>query len=500
MITITEDRIGMLAPNAAAAANGKKISRSGGFVSLNQDREKTVIWGECKGSGKSNYKTSVDFLNPDQPVFRCSCPSRQFPCKHALGLMYDYLAGKAFEEAEVEASIQEKREKAQDRAKKKEEKEEKEKSGRTAGRQKTNQAAAVKKMKKQIEGLEKTGQIVEDILSKGISAMAGNTVRPYEDLAKQLGDYYLPGPQILLRRLLIDIRELKKAGADEKTLYEDAVNLLEKLSYLSVRAAAFLEKKIQSEDVRAEDSAFYENIGYVWKLDQLRELSLYKENARLLQLSFCPEYDEARAEYIDTGYVMDLDSHEISCTKNYRPVKAVKYVKEDDTVFDVIEVSALYFYPGEGNRRVRFEEFTTRPVTKKDLADVQSGADPDLAHAVKAAKNTLKNVLSGRRTAACIAYSAITEEAGEKGSVYKLIDRTGAEILLSDGRELYSGSVPPPEGGRMSPCAMLGFLGDPGLLRNQALFGIFEYDPAAESIRLIPCSIITPDQVIRLAY
>ena len=137
MITITEDRIGMLAPNAAAAANGKKISRSGGFVSLNQDREKTVIWGECKGSGKSNYKTSVDFLNPGQPVFRCSCPCRQFPCKHALGLMYDYLAGKAFEEAEVEASIQEKREKAQDRAKKKEEKEEKEKSGRTAGRQKT---------------------------------------------------------------------------------------------------------------------------------------------------------------------------------------------------------------------------------------------------------------------------------------------------------------------------------------------------------------------------
>ena len=62
MITITEDRIGMLAPNAAAAANGKKISRSGGFVSLNQDREKTVIWGECKGSGKSNYKTSVDFF------------------------------------------------------------------------------------------------------------------------------------------------------------------------------------------------------------------------------------------------------------------------------------------------------------------------------------------------------------------------------------------------------------------------------------------------------
>ena len=499
MITITEDRIGMLAPNAAAAANGKKISRSGGFVSLNRDREETVIWGECKGSGKSNYKTSVDFLNPDQPVFRCSCPSRQFPCKHALGLMYDYLAGKVFEEAEVEASIQEKRTKAQEKVKKQEEKAEKEKAG-TAGRPKAGQAVAAKKMKKQIEGLGKVGQIVEDILAKGLAAMAGNPVKPYEELAKQLGDYYLPGPQILLRRLLIDIRELKQPGADEKALYEDAVSLLEKLSYLSDRAAAFLEKKLQSEDTAAEDTALYENLGHVWKLEQLRDLSLFKENARLLQLSFSSEYDEARAEYIDTGYVMDLDSKEIYCTKNYRPVKALKYVKEDDTVFEVIEVPVLYFYPGEGNRRVRFEEFTTRPVTRQDLADVLAGADPDLAHAVKAAKNMLKNVLSGRGIAACIAYSAITEDTDEKeGTIYHLIDRTGARIRLRDGGMLQNGGRAGEEG-RLPVCAMLGYLRSSELLRYQALFGIFEYDAAAGSIHLIPCSIITPEQVVRLAY
>ena len=43
------------------------------------------LWGLAMGSGKSPYQTIVslsDFTT------KCSCPSRKFPCKHAIGLMF----------------------------------------------------------------------------------------------------------------------------------------------------------------------------------------------------------------------------------------------------------------------------------------------------------------------------------------------------------------------------------------------------------------------------
>ena len=43
-----------------------------------------VLWGLCQGSGKNPYQACIDL---SEPAYRCSCPSRKFPCKHALGLL-----------------------------------------------------------------------------------------------------------------------------------------------------------------------------------------------------------------------------------------------------------------------------------------------------------------------------------------------------------------------------------------------------------------------------
>src|SRR6185312_10448067 len=42
-----------------------------------------AAWGLCQGSGKDPYQTQIDL---SAAAFRCSCPSRKFPCKHGLGL------------------------------------------------------------------------------------------------------------------------------------------------------------------------------------------------------------------------------------------------------------------------------------------------------------------------------------------------------------------------------------------------------------------------------
>ena len=109
MKNITEQLILSLAPNPAAASNGKKISKSGGFQKLYRSSDDTFFMGECKGSGKNPYITSADYIDPEHPVFRCTCPSRQFPCKHSLGLMYEMMEEKSFMPCEIPEDIQRKR-------------------------------------------------------------------------------------------------------------------------------------------------------------------------------------------------------------------------------------------------------------------------------------------------------------------------------------------------------------------------------------------------------
>jgi hypothetical protein len=80
--SLTPDQIRSLAPDAAAARAGETLSARRHWSGLGRDDR--AVWGRCQGSGKDPYQVVVDLAGP---AFRCSCPSRKFPCKHALGLM-----------------------------------------------------------------------------------------------------------------------------------------------------------------------------------------------------------------------------------------------------------------------------------------------------------------------------------------------------------------------------------------------------------------------------
>ncbi|QRP49020.1 SWIM zinc finger family protein [Amycolatopsis sp. FDAARGOS 1241] len=81
-------RVAGLAPDPASAKAGRglatpaKWSRTGASA--------RAVWGACQGSGAKPYQTAVELAGP---AFRCSCPSRKFPCKHALGLLLLWSAG-----------------------------------------------------------------------------------------------------------------------------------------------------------------------------------------------------------------------------------------------------------------------------------------------------------------------------------------------------------------------------------------------------------------------
>src|SRR4051812_9351767 len=71
-----------LAPDAASASAGRSCTNASKWVTLGKNE--TALWGEFQGSGSKPYQTQVDLR---EPAFKCSCPSRKFPCKHGLGIM-----------------------------------------------------------------------------------------------------------------------------------------------------------------------------------------------------------------------------------------------------------------------------------------------------------------------------------------------------------------------------------------------------------------------------
>lgn len=82
MATLTAEQVLALAPDAAAASAGRGVASAGRWVSLGRSGQ--AVWGEYRGSGSRPYQTQADLGGP---AYRCTCPSRKLPCKHALGLL-----------------------------------------------------------------------------------------------------------------------------------------------------------------------------------------------------------------------------------------------------------------------------------------------------------------------------------------------------------------------------------------------------------------------------
>ena len=77
-----------VAPDEAALKAGQALARPGPWSETGATV--TLLWGRCQGSGATPYQVSVDLL---APAYRCTCPSRKFPCKHALGLLLLWSSG-----------------------------------------------------------------------------------------------------------------------------------------------------------------------------------------------------------------------------------------------------------------------------------------------------------------------------------------------------------------------------------------------------------------------
>lgn len=81
-MSLTLEAVLALAPDAASAKAARDLAVPAKWPTLGADAG--AAWGECQGSGARPYQTQVDLSGP---AFKCSCPSRKFPCKHGLALL-----------------------------------------------------------------------------------------------------------------------------------------------------------------------------------------------------------------------------------------------------------------------------------------------------------------------------------------------------------------------------------------------------------------------------
>ncbi|MEZ6135925.1 MAG: SWIM zinc finger family protein [Pirellulaceae bacterium] len=480
-VSIDDAYIESAAPNAAAAKNGRGLVLKRKFTSLHRAADDSLLFGYCAGSGKTPYLCSADFAVPSAPVFRCTCPSRQFPCKHALGLLYAFADENSFSVADVPEELSSKREKAAARSEKK-------KAAADAPRT-VNKSALAKKIKAQLDGIDLLEKLTRDLVRLGIGNMNAKSARELEEQAKQLGNAYLPGAQAALgnyTKLFYNIDGDELSAAARESVYSEALDQLSRLHALIGKGRAYLQGRLADPELAPEtDTPIAAWLGHAWQLRELKDVGLVQENIELIQLAFNSYDDVARKEFVDTGLWMNLSTGQIQLTQNFRPYKAVKYIKSDDSFFQIAQIEQLYVYPGDINPRIRWEAHLARAIAPTDLKRVRQHAHQNFAEVIKTVKSTLKAPLADKHPVFALNFKRI----GQVDTQYVVEDAQGDRLVMTD-----QGMYEEPRS------AHLISLLPPTLLENQTMLVRFRHDLDSRKLQIKPLSIVTNDEVIRLTY
>jgi hypothetical protein len=481
MISIDDAYVDAAAPNADAAKNGRALVLKNKLANLHVSDDGSLLFGECQGSGKQPYQCSCDFARPDQPTHRCTCPSRQLPCKHCLALMYAYAQKKAFALAPVPADLQAKREKLATRAEKK--------AGTADAPKQVSQAALVKKVKAQLAGIDVLERLTHDLVRLGVGNLNAKLAAEMERQANQLGDAYLPGARAALHRytqLFADEEGhfAEKSAGQAERVYTEALDQLCRLHAIIKQGRAYLTKRLEDPTLAVPtDTAIAAWLGHAWQLAELKACGLVEADAELVQLAFNSHDDRARQEFIDTGIWMTLGNGRIRVTQTLRPYRAAKLIKSEDSFFQVAQVKELCVYPGGANPRVRWEGMVPRPLEPKDLATIRGHGQPDFAAAVKDVKGSLKGPLADKTPIKALNFKTL----GRVGDTFVAEDAKGKRLVLTD---VGMAEEPP-------SCHLLPLLPNEALA-GQTLIARFRHDLDTRKLQIKPLSIVTPATIIRL--
>ncbi|QYF92232.1 SWIM zinc finger family protein [Massilia sp. PAMC28688] len=199
-MSLTADQILALAPDASSAKAGSAQASRAKWSGLGGHAQ--ALWGLCQGSGKEPYRAQIDLAGP---AFKCTCPSRKFPCKHGLGLYLLYAAdGAAFTETALPAWVS-------DWFKSREQRSEKKAAKETQHADLSPQELAAKVQSQQKRQEKRQGNVesglavldiwLADLAREGLAGLRSKSARDWEAIAARLVDTQAPGLASRVRRV-----------------------------------------------------------------------------------------------------------------------------------------------------------------------------------------------------------------------------------------------------------------------------------------------------------
>jgi hypothetical protein len=246
----SSEQILALAPDPGSVKNGKALATASKWQNLGGTER--VLWGECQGSGKNPYQAQIDL---SEPAFKCSCPSRKFPCKHGLGLFLLYAnQTQLFTQDAPPAWVQDWLDKRTQTAQKKEEKQ----------KAPVDLVAQAKRQQKRSDkvsaGIADLDLWLQDIISSGLADTQAQSYSFWDGMAARLVDAQAPG---LARR----VRQL--AGIANGGTADWASQLLVALSQIHLLNQGYQRQESLSPELAAEVRS---QVGWTTSQDDLMAL------------------------------------------------------------------------------------------------------------------------------------------------------------------------------------------------------------------------------------
>ncbi|MGF4042137.1 SWIM zinc finger family protein [Paenarthrobacter nitroguajacolicus] len=180
----SEETVMKAAPDSSSLAAARKLAHPGPWSDSGSND--VLVWGRCQGSGKTPYQVSVDII---APAYRCSCPSRKFPCKHALALLLLWSRGEAAEAgADTADFAKEWADQRADRATAKE---------RRQAEQPVDPEAQAKRLAARLAlmdaGIDDFSRWLTDLVRTGLAAARNQPYSWWDGVAARLVDSQVPG-------------------------------------------------------------------------------------------------------------------------------------------------------------------------------------------------------------------------------------------------------------------------------------------------------------------
>lgn len=194
------DQVLSLAPDAAAQHGARATAHDTAWceagLSAGSDLPPT-LWGLPRGSGSRPYQTCVDLT---EPAYRCSCPSRKFPCKHTLALLLRWSAGE-IPEAPAPAWVREWQASRSERVTRAVARTQTARTGGDGVGRAAGERAAARRMGRVAAGLAELDRWLADQVRGGLATAARLGYEHWDAMGARLIDAQAPGAARLVRNL-----------------------------------------------------------------------------------------------------------------------------------------------------------------------------------------------------------------------------------------------------------------------------------------------------------